>query len=479
MRRSSEKSRGTKPKIPNFRNMDSIFLVLTALILPLLWVALIPRGDSTWQPAETTTERLLEAEKLVEVYLREIGEVPASLADLKIFAAATDRTIQLHDGWGARFDYLRLDPQHFVMRSFGRDGLQNTLVSAPDDGIFRSGSLPKQSIVSTWRALAKPSPYQAVALVGSDAPTHVWHARLFIDPAAGTRRLLVRRRDASNLHMFAPHDAVEEFLWLPSGQQIVFSASGSSRWRDGIWLWNLLDDSLINLLDLPSGDSIGAQESSRAARAAPTSREENWFVSLLDVTVAPQVIHAAVWPRSNAPLDPKAFYGPDARRAWEIPDPTTGKAESPKAVASIVKNDLLAETFDASRTRAAVTDDERGTRTQRTWLKLPLSGPRDQVIGRWQEFAEKQAQTPLFPYALWTLTGLYAEAWQSMPVNAGETSETAEVLRSYGAEVAKALAGIPMAPLYLRAMGGHIWNELVTSQRPTSWRLGAFDGAGT
>ncbi|WP_457835994.1 hypothetical protein, partial [Staphylococcus aureus] len=51
------------------------------------------------------------------------------------------------------------------------------------------------------------------------------------------------------LFMVAPHDAVEEFLWLPAGDRIVFTATGSNRYRDGLYLWDLRTDSVINLLD--------------------------------------------------------------------------------------------------------------------------------------------------------------------------------------------------------------------------------------
>jgi len=476
--------------------LDTLVILALAVGLPLIWIAGLPRAGASWNPVETTSERLIAAEHLVEVFIKELGEVPPSLAELKVFARATGRSINLHDGWGARFDYLRLDSRHFVLRSFGRDGLQNTLVSAPDEGVFRSGTLPTTSLVAKWRTRFEPQGYPAAMLLGADSPNHVWHARLFVDPLAGTRRLLVRRRDTTNLHMFAPHDSVEEFLWLPGGHQLVFTATGSARWRDGIWLWNLLNDSIVNLLDANAASNdqqAGARPSGQPG--TPTSATPNqWFLSLLGVTVAPQVVYAAVVPRGvDAPLDPAVLYSAAAIRAWVIADPTDDETVRPVPVdlpQSVTTTDILARISKSAsggdddpgnpkdlREDGESADTVAGTRTQKTWAALPRSGNKEQVLGAWSDFAEKNAASPLFPYALWQLTGFYAEASrisQEQALSSADGKNPSEALRTFGAEIAKAASALPMAPLYVRAMAGHQYGQLLRGEIP-AWSVGRFD----
>jgi len=438
-----------------------IFLALLAWALPLAWVSAIPAENRAADPELETRKRLLQSERLIQLYMKEFDEAPSSLADLKIFAHGTSRPFDSHDGFGDRFDYLRLDAQHYILRSYGKDGVQNTLMSQADEAVFKSGKLPQQGLTYTYSRRIAPHWYPAILLLGSDSPNHVWFSRLFVDAAAGTRRLLVRHHERKDLHMFAPHDAVEEFLWMPNGYQIVFTASGSARYRDGIFLWNLLDDSSINLIELVQKE----YESRQAAIVSASDRGDELAFALAGIFLGhPQdspVAMAYIAQRAGGTIDPHQFFNKESLVLIKIPE---GKA--PPALLAISereKEGLGTPISHDLNLDLNIGDREAGSKSQQVWLKLPLSGGHEQMLEQWQDFVEKQAGSPLFPYGLWYLSSLYAEVNAHAALKAPE-DPSVEVLRGFGVELAKAMAQLPLAPTYIRGLATYSVDRLMKNE---------------
>ena len=384
--------------------------------------------------------------------MKDFGEAPSSLAELKIFAHGTNRTFDSHDGFGDRFDYLRLDPSHYLLRSYGKDGVQNNLMNETDEAVFKSGKIPQEGLTYTFTKRMAPHWYPAILLTGSDSPNHVWYSRLFVDTASGTRRLLVRHHERRDLHMIAPHDAVEEFLWLPNGYQIIFTASGSSRYRDGIYLWNLLDDTLTNLSDLLL---------QKPTLVSGTDRENELAFALAGINLDGPVVMIYVGQRAGGTIDPNLFFSKDSLVLIDVPE--ENRAPSIRKMSE----------KDLSRLGNPLTHDlvlnqhlgaiDAASKTQQNWIKLPLSGNNEKILTDWQDFVEKQGGSPLFPYGLWYLSSLYAEINTSASLKSSPDNSD-EVMRTFGVELAKAMANLPLAPTYIRGLANYSFDRLLRNE---------------
>ena len=213
--------------------------VLPAMALSLLWIVLVESRLYLKDPAVTTADFIKSTDKLVQNHVRAWGEVPAGMNELRLFAKQTYNRYATFDVWGERLEYLRLGKINYTIRSFGADGLQNRPGGLLDPGVFRWGQLEKLGLRYDADEGVKQARPSVVLFAGADDSTANWHAKIFVDPISGMRRLLVRDRRERRFYMIAPHDGVEEFLWVPGQEKIVFTATPSARYDDGVYLWDL------------------------------------------------------------------------------------------------------------------------------------------------------------------------------------------------------------------------------------------------
>jgi hypothetical protein len=438
-------------------------LALTWL-LPASWVALSPPFSKPLKPAQTTRDRLNALNKGLRAFRERHRAAPLDLTALRAFARVEKLPFDAHDAFGQRFQYVRLSERNYLLRSFGADGVQNTFGSAPDMGVARWGKRPEMS--PTFRFGASPTLgyYPAGLLYGADAPNRSWLAKLFVDVDAATRQLVVRHRRKNGLFMVAPHDQVEEFLWLPNGEQLIYTASGSFRHRDGLYLWNLPNDEIINLVDVAE----------QTMPISPAARSAGFFFSLAGVTAGsatkPPIVYSYFNFRSDGPLAPEEFFVREQVLAFAIPDLSDGKAQPPRFLGKDAPGlDLnvplpLASPLDLG----GRVDGRGGLRSQQDWLALPVAGDAEQVLLAWHTFIDKQSASPLFPYALWALSSFYNESYAIL---ANHRRRDAEVLRTYGTEIARALINYPLSPTYLRSLALHLYENLMEG-RAANYQLG-------
>jgi hypothetical protein len=423
--------------------------VLASLIvswgLAILWVLASPPGGSAWDAEEATQRQLSSAQKLIDRFTQDYGETPYSITELRTYASLRDESFSAYDAFGERMDYLRLDPGLYIMRSFGRDGRQNTPATPRDPAVGSFGKRVPPGLIARVARQGEPSlhHYPAPLLLGADSPNRIWTARIHLDRSAGSKRLLVRHHGGDGqFFMVAPHDSVEEFLWLPSGYQIVFTAAQSARYRDGIYLWNLLDDSMVNILDSASRDArvgLGMGDSLTATLASVTVEGPTLYTFLLRQS-------------SNTPIHPRQFFSDATLVAFRLGEnrvdlsPVTSewKAAAPALL--------------SAQEGAGGLDSLNGSAAQTAWFNLPRNDTSETTLAAWQEFVEGSPSSPLFPYGLWTLASMYIAAAEARLKTA---PREAEVLRGYGVEVAKALAGYSLAPRYLRLMGADLYQRLL------------------
>jgi hypothetical protein len=425
-----------------------VLLSLISWAVPLAWVLAIPPSGAAWDAEEATASQLGASQKLIERFVKDYGETPYSITELRTFATLRNENFSAYDAFGNRLEYIRLDPRLYILRSFGRDGRQNTPATPRDPAIGSLGKSRDKGLVYRFVRQNEPATtfYPAPLLVGADSPNSIWTARLYVDKTAGVKRLLVRHHGGDGaFFMVAPHDGVEEFVWMPSGYQIVFTAAQSSRYRDGIYLWNLLDDSMINLIDAVAGGTrvgMGGGDDVTASIAA--------------VTVEGPVVYAYVLRHaSNMPIAPAEFFRPQQLVGFRINDNKAELAPADPAWAAVATAPLKPQD------RAFVFDTMGGNPTQSAWLGLPTQGDAETTLAAWQHFTESEAASPMFAYSLWYLASLYGQAGAD---RVKTDKESSDIMRSYGAEVAKALSGYSLAPRYLRLIGADLYNRLMESQ---------------
>ena len=424
-------------------------------VLSMFWIVLSPPMRSPWQGLKQTEQALGKADALLSDYIKTYGEVPSNLAQLKAYSAVKKMNLSTFDRYGHRFDYVRLGSKNYLLRSFLRNGSQTTIFDPPDLLKGRLPNLPKTGYRHSYDQAPRLRLYPAGLLLGADSPQSTSrHARLFVDEVTGQKRLVVSMRNYRNHLMIAAHDRIDEFFWLPGGDQIVFSATGSNRHRDGIFLWDLRSDietNLINKLDKRIID--------------PTASGLRLRIALSTIVAPGPELYAFIEPiLANQPLLPAAqFFGPKNLYGFRLAGNATTILEPQEIKLSTWISPLLKTGGDPLTLEG--TSVKRGSISQRKWINLPVSQSTNSLLLAWQHYTEKEAKQTILPYAVWYLSMFYG-------IVAGDEGDraTREVLRTYGAELASSLIELSTAPSYVR-LGA---NELLQHYRSggtLQWRL--------
>lgn len=444
--------------------MRLVGLLTVTWLLPASWVSLSPPFSRPFKAGKITRERLSILNQGIKAFRSKYNAVPLDLTVLRAFAGAEGLDFSGYDSFGQRFQYVRLSPSNYLLRSFGSDGVQNTFGSASDMGVARWGKVPGISPSYRYNSLEPLGYYPAGLLIGADSLQRAWVGKLFVDSDANTRQLVVRHRRKNGLFMMAPHDQVEEFLWLPNGEQLIYTASGSQRHRDGVYLWNLPRDEIMNLLDVAE----------RSLPMSPSSRAAGFFLSLAGITPAtnerPPVVYVYFGVRTDGPLAPQVFFSPEQTIAFAIPDVTQAGNPGPSFVGKSAPgiDRKWKGPLGSPLALTARLDPSGGIPSQREWLELPVRGDPEQVLLAWHRFIDRNAANPLFPYSLWVLSSLYGESYENLR---STQPHDADVLRTYGTEIARALINYPMSPTYIRALAMHLYDTLMDG-KPMSHHLG-------
>ena len=435
--------------------------------LAILWTfavaygAAVVSGVPTFRGVERTRQAIEADARLLSQYQSRYGRVPATLADLRAFGLVGRHPFAAYDAYGQRLDYLRLDDHHFILRSFGDAQRQSSLKSRSDPGFTRGGVYQEKGLLFQYDEIPTPHLFPAAVLAGAEAPNGPRLARLFVDGSTGTRRLVIRLgRAVASPVMVATHDAVEEFLWLPDGRRLVYTATGSLRHRDGVYLWDLESDSQTNLLDV----ALASEPLS------PVRGGANFWLSLAGVSTKGPLVYFWQHPRHDGALDPADFFashrlvvmsvptrGAGAPTVLPWPPPASASpAGGPGLDLSPVKGPPRPRPNFSLASRLAPYSG-RGSKMQQQWLALPMSGDVETVLQAWQQFCDRASGSPLFPYGLWILTGLYGSS--AAALGTAPTKES-EILSAYGAEIARALLNQAAAPSYLKALAMHAYQTL-------------------
>lgn len=401
----------------------------------MAWVAFIPTNNKPINSKKRNVHVLNKGENYINSFEKEFKTIPTNLSEIRAYAKTKGKSFFPWDAYGQRLNYLNLGYGHWLLRSFGKDAMQNTLMSARD---------PLKSNINTQIKGVKESfsnfagLFNPISLLGSFAPKSQWYASIYQDPISGASHLLVRHTKKTSYFMIAQHDTIEEFRWLPDGYRIAYTVTGSSRYKDGIYIWNLLTDKV---------DLVFPNETRAINSPTFASNTGSWHLSLAGIKKEPPTIYAFTHFNAHQPLAPGDFYKQSNLIAIEVEENKPRKALSPHSV-SISYSDTNRISM------LSIHGCDTALKQQQLWCNLPQSGNYLDVLDTWQSYAEEIAKTPIFPYTLWRLVELYSDAAKLRLINKSyiptTDSPNADTLLLYGEKIATALLNQPQAPSWLR-----------------------------
>ncbi|WP_207912330.1 hypothetical protein [Pseudobacteriovorax antillogorgiicola] len=409
-------------------------------MLPLLWMFLIPVAvHSSWSRA-STFEQLKLTEFAIVRYKSLYNRLPDSLAEVRAFLRSIDIDYSPYDNYGHRLQYVKLSANEFFIKSFGPNQRLDTQLIETDLTIAHMKAPNRQPLVLVGSDTGPLSLYPAPALLGaSTQASGDYYARLVVEQSSSSKRLIVLHKAQSSFVMASFHDSISEFFWLPDGRRIVFSATGSERYRDGIYIWNLENNETINLLD-------------NIVEEHYPQKPKKFYIALSSVSLETGSIYVLLRPALTAELSPREFY--HFENLIEI----NSKDDEFYFQQFDSGPDLFEFALSPSN---QVTPGDEALPDQRNWASLPTSGSLENTIEQWQSHCAEYSESPTFPYCLWWLASLYNDAYRVLNQDAPDQAHT---IRSFGIEVSRLLDEQIVAPEYLRAMGFYLKTQLENDQ---------------
>lgn len=415
------------------------------LLIPSLWIFLTFFSLPVFLHSHNDTVTRL---KWIQTKLNEFNDqyqrLPLHLSELKTYIRAQGDEFVPYDTWGSRLLYVPLSEKWYFIKSFGSDRMENTLTHSLDPSILKMPPLPKRPPIHLAGHKSALNLFPAPILMGLQSPNAPYTAQLVINPDSGTKRLVTRHLQREHFILSAFHDHVQEFFWLPTGYEILFTAAGSDRYEDGIYLWNLVKNTTTNIL-------------SEIQDEFPQLKADKLFMALSSVDPGSNRIFMFLTPQRSHELDPQQFFHTQNLYSitfkWDQSTTNRHYENYPTADKSMFDREL--------EPQGILVSSFEGHSAQQDWLQLTNHGPAQVVLEQWQEYCAEHAETPAFPYGLWWLASLYQDTYH---LYQSQKPEKAHVLRNFGVEIAQALNDVKTAPEYLRAMGRYVRRSLLAQK---------------
>lgn len=429
----SLKKNQTRTK-PSISPLSVVFFTIVT-IFPIIWISLYALPVSTTYSYSVSVNQVRKTFNAAKQCSKSFQKTPENLNILKHCARSSGKALRPYDGYGRPIDFQSFATSEFIARSFASDGVQYSLGKSPDIALasWRNGFA--EGVATDYQVLGKQILYPAIVLEGSRSKNGQWIARLVVSSNKIDRHLVIINRLDPNRFFLAPHNMVEEFLWLPDSNRLVFSATGSKYYNDGIYLWDLRKSGVVeNLLD---ANTSGIKSD---------SSNQRYWISLKGIQQNSNLLTllAHVRLQSDVALSPDVFF--KSEHVFPIDLKTSRSRDLP-----IRKRNV---TWDMGRFGSksfGIDWQNQGSEIQRRWLRLPLNGTPGSVLEEWQKFANQFASSPLFSYSLWYLTILYQNSLDYV------SEKEAEILRAYCLEVVAAMASYSPAPSYVKAIGKYYY----------------------
>lgn len=436
----------------NQTDFNSLLTLFIFWIIPAVWIATIPRNKTPWQEEKFAKNMLKNGEFIINKFQNDFGYAPQTLSQIRVYALFLKKKFIPWDSYGQKFEYFNFDNNQWYLRSFGKDGRQNTLMTPQDLLVSKLNESKSEGVKHSY--YNQSSRYNPIILNGSYSFQDQWFAKLYQDYVSGSSKLVVRHSKKKDYFLIAQHDAIEEFYWLPDGYRIVYSASGSNRYKDGIYLWNLLNDETVQIFP----------EQPNLASSTFSSNNKFWNMTLAGITKqSPPKLMAFAAPRNNVELNFANFFTPENFQVIELPIKGKSTIISSADSAALYDKNLLTKW----RPNFSITNCQSTEKTIEEWCHLStVDNNINDSIEKWQEYAEKSAKKPHFSYVLLEISLLYQQLIyeiqsQAVPEHLLEpTQNKLEIIRSYALEISSALSNIPVSPSWIRSVALEINRNL-------------------
>jgi hypothetical protein len=459
----------TRARPPRQKNADPCGQIVNWSIGALILANLLFLGQKIPVPsliAKPRTQVGLErTAKALEAWRAANGTYPATLGEMMASPEIRATRPGFHDASGNRFEYIRTGFDRFILRSFGSDSVPATLASGNDDIILESAtSRYAGGMVLTNQPPAAASSslefftWPPAAAEGLWSPDGHWLARIASNPATAERRVVVISEDHQRV-LVSPHDRIEEFLWEQGTSEpaLIFTATGSELYDDGIYRWRLSSSQpgdalkMENLIDEKMADSLPGHLGGGNSAAA-VSRKKRWVLALLQssgttnaLAVPESELIASGGQRKFLDSANVLICPPDGTKCV-----TNARLQSKQAVFRLALD-------QTHRTRGTITPG------QRTWSKLPTRGKAAELIHAWKSGAGEDAIDVLRPYVLFFSVMLQDQILATRPVTMAPG--TIQHLRASNEENMADLLKSQETPRYLQAL-------LVGGDRPALRNMG-------
>lgn len=421
-------------------NLIQICLLLTSIT----WIVLSEIDVIPKKLKQQTIQKLRKTQQSIKRFEENHGRLPKHIGEVRAYLLKRGINYTPYDSYGQRLQYIRLSSKDYFLKSFGpksQDSENNLTVI--------NISKTKKPYEYNFKGSTPLSIFPPIALTGLKERKGNYYGRVIPGHRGVGRFLVILSKNDSNYISTAFHDHINEFLWLHNSRIIVFTASGSNRYNDGIYLWNIESNKIINLLDL-------------ALRQRIIEKSPKYYITLSS-TDASNSIYFYIQKAQSAALDPAEFFQYRNLIKATI-DGSSIRMESYKTGPRLFDFKKISH-FDR-----LILPKSKEHQSVLSWTDLVVSGPIEQTIDQWQNYCASQSDSPVFPYCLWWLASLYGSSINAVP---SDDTTTQHGLRSLGIEVSGLLDEQFNAPEYLRAMAYYLQLQF-EQKKPISYNVGTL-----
>ncbi len=404
------------------------------------WIFTLPRHGQEYKYEARSIRQLTEIKTETLSFIKTFKRTPVNLRELYVFSS--DHAIfSLYDALGQRLDYLPLSNTHFLLRNYGIDGLSNTINSTPDKQVGnysfseKRGFSKAKELNPFW---SLPLPFASTQIV----PGKI-QAKIFVNENLKTRFLLAQTlspKGESRIFTF-PHDQVDQFILVEEGSKIIFVGTGSERYGDGIYLWDLKSNETINLVTPQKNGESFRPESSP------------WVIQLAGIV--PKYNAIAAFMSQDLPLireSPFSLYQKENLFFWDLKSKAKVMIDSPNL------DFMLKPEVPLQKTYALLT----AAGSNQLWLDLYKNTTPETAMASWTKFCQETGQDELLHYhCLFHLSVLYSES--SLSETLLNSIEEKDRLRAYAAQLSYQLARAPGTPLFLRFLGNDLYQHFMSN----------------
>ena len=400
----------------------------------LVLVFIVP--NYLYSPTAETSASLNKLTDCVGGFKKKYKQIPDDMGELKAFCLSTDRYLSFKDSSQSDFDYINLNKKDWIIRSFSYDRKENNIFSELD--IVKTSFSDEYSAIS-YNDFSSLYYYPFVLLEGYYSANSKFSVKLFRNKI---NTLVVREYNDNKFLMTANHDHVDEMLWLPDNEHIVFSATRSTRYADGIYLWNLKNNTIENMLYL-------------SQKMSHLIHKKKWHLSLIGYNPKNYSLWFYIKENKQKTLDVSEFFSSKSINFIILSGDKKGVYSSKLSSKKIVPPNYMNRFFDYKNC-------PNSNKIQESWCNLSLQGSAKESLVKWRKFIDQNPTSSLYPYAIWFFISLHLDLISQDP-----SEEVKNKLQSDALNYISLFEKIGSYPSWVKASLEHSKYLLINNKKPS------------